>query len=154
MGEVYFYHLTRSPLERTLRVLLEKSLAQGWRVAVRGPRADLLSHLDRVLWEVPEDGFLPHGLAGGPQDAAQPVLLTTDAGPPANGATCLIGIDGAPLTAEEVQALTRSMILFDGGDPGATEAARAQWRSLTGAGVAAKYWSEESGKWEMKRASG
>jgi DNA polymerase IIIc chi subunit len=42
------------------------------------------------------------------------------------------------------------MILFDGHDPGAVQAAREQWKTLTGAGLAAKYWSEESGRWEMK----
>ena len=76
MGEAYFYHLTRAPLEVTLRVLLEKSLAQPWRVAVRGRGTDLLDRLDQQLWL--GDGFLPHGRAGGPHDADQPVLLTTD----------------------------------------------------------------------------
>ena len=36
MGAAFFYHLTRTPLESTLAMLLGKSLAAGWRVAVRG----------------------------------------------------------------------------------------------------------------------
>jgi DNA polymerase-3 subunit chi len=75
VGEAFFYHLTRAPLEVTLRVLLEKSLAQPWRVAVRGRTDDMLDRLDGQLWL--GDGFLPHGRAGGPHDADQPVLLTT-----------------------------------------------------------------------------
>ncbi|MEM1342161.1 MAG: DNA polymerase III subunit chi, partial [Pseudomonadota bacterium] len=65
MSEVFFYHLTRAPLEVTLRLLLEKSLAAGWRVAVRGRSRDMLERLDEQLWLKPEDSFLPHGLAGG-----------------------------------------------------------------------------------------
>ena len=32
--------------------------------------------------------------------------------------------------------------------------ARGQWKALTGAGCAAEYWSEESGRWEKKAESG
>ena len=69
MGAAYFYHLTRRPLEATLPLLLEKALAAGWRVAVRGVDAARLDRLDARLWLGPEDGFLPHGRAGGPHDA-------------------------------------------------------------------------------------
>lgn len=150
MGEVYFYHLTQRPLEATLRQLLEKSLAQPWRVAVRGRTDAMLARLDEQLWL--GEGFLPHGRAGGPHDADQPVLLTT--GPAGNAPDCLVSVEGAGITAEEVAAHRRSMILFDGHDPGAVEAARAQWRTLTRAGAAAKYWSEESGSWQKKAESG
>ena len=63
MGAVYFYHLTREPLDRVLPMLLERSLAQGWRVAVRGTDRGQLERLDEQLWL--DEGFLPHGLAGG-----------------------------------------------------------------------------------------
>ena len=149
MGEAYFYHLTRQPLEVALRVLVEKSLAQPWRVAVRGRTDETLDRLDGQLWL--GDGFLPHGRAGGTHDADQPVLLTTGAAE--NAPDCLMSVEGADVTADEVSAMTRVMILFDGHDPGAVEAARAQWRTLTGAGAAAKYWSEETGSWTMKAES-
>jgi DNA polymerase-3 subunit chi len=150
MGEAYFYHLTRAPLEATLRLLLEKSLAQPWRVAVRGRTDAMLARLDEQLWL--DDGFLPHGRAGGPHDADQPVLLTT--GGAGNAPDCLVSVEGADITPEEAAAHARVMILFDGHDPGAVETARAQWRTLTGAGVAAKYWSEASGRWSMQAESG
>ncbi len=151
MGAAYFYHLTRGPLEVTLPVLLEKSLQAGWRVVVRGTDPAQLDWLDQKLWL--GEGFLPHGLSGGPHDADQPILLTTDADAP-NAAHCVVAVDGASVAAEEVEALERVCILFDGNDDGAVEAARAQWRTLTGAGCAAKYWSEESGRWQMKAESG
>ena len=46
-----------------------------------------------------------------------------------------------------------TLVLFDGRDPMAVEHARGQWRSLTRAGCAAQYWSQESGAWEKKAES-
>lgn len=149
MGAAMFYHLTRSPLEATLPVLLEKSRAAGWRVVVRGRDAAQLEWLDEKLWLGPEDGFLPHGLAGGPYDSDQPVLLTTSETIP-NAAKCLVTVGGAEVTPDEVVAMERTCILFDGADPAAVDHARGQWRALTGAGCKAQYWSEESGRWAMK----
>ena len=149
MGEVSFYHLTERPLEVTLRVLLEKSLAAGWRVAVRGRTEALLDRIDDRLWLEPPDGFLPHGRTGG---AEQPVLLTS--GAMGNDPHCLVSVEGAGVTPDEVAAMERVMVLFDGHDDGAVQGAREQWKTLTGAGVAAKYWSEASGRWDMKAESG
>lgn len=136
----------------TLPRLLEKSLEVGWRVAVRGTDAARLDWLDEKLWLGAEDGFLPHGRAGGPHDALQPILLTTDLSA-ANQPACVMAIDGAELQAAEVSALERACILFDGHDPSAVDAARTQWRRLTGDGVSAQYWSEESGRWQKKAES-
>ena len=149
MGAVYFYHLTRQPLEHTLPVLLDKARQAGWRIAVRGTDPARLDWLDEKLWLGPEEGFLPHGRAGGPHDAAQPILLTTEA-EAANDAVCVMSVDGAPVEADEVSAMERVCILFDGNDPEAVQHARGQWKALTEAGCAAQYWSEESGRWEKK----
>lgn len=149
MGDVYFYHLTERPLEATLPVLVEKALGAGWRVAIRGRSTAELEALDTRLWQ--GEGFLPHGLAGGEHDAEQPVLLTT--GPAANDPACVMAIGGADVTPDEVKDLTRVCILFNGADDGAVEGARAQWRTLTSAGVSAKYWAEENGRWTMKAES-
>ncbi|MEM7642238.1 MAG: DNA polymerase III subunit chi [Pseudomonadota bacterium] len=148
MAEVYFYHLTRRSVVDTLTPLLTRSLAQGWRVAVRGGDSDRLHWLDEKLWLGDPAAFLPHGLAGGEHDARQPILLT--AGAAGNAPNCLMSIDGADVTAQEVLALTRACILFDGNDGEALTRARQQWRDLTDAGLPARYWSEESGKWEQK----
>lgn len=149
MGAVYFYHLTRQPLEHTLPVLLDKARQAGWRIAVRGTDPARMDWLDEKLWLVAEEGFLPHGRAGGPHDAAQPILLTTEA-EAGNDATCVMSVDGAPVEADEVSAMERVCILFDGNDPEAVQHARGQWKALTEAGCSAQYWSEESGRWEKK----
>jgi DNA polymerase III subunit chi len=149
MGSAYFYHLTRSPLDLALPQLLGRALQAGWRVAVRGRDPARMDWLDRQLWLGPSKGFLPHGLAGGAHDAAQPVLLTT-ALTAANDPACLMSVDGAEVDPAEVQRLARVCVIFDGNDPAALHRARGQWKALTEAGCAAQYWSEESGRWEMK----
>lgn len=148
MGAVYFYHLTRQPLEATLPMLLTKSRQVGWTVAVRGQDPGRMEWLDQKLWLGPDDGFLPHGLAGGQHDALQPVLLTT--GPATNDPQCLMAVDGAPVSPEEVTQMERVCVIFDGTDDEAVQHARVQWKSLTDAGCKAQYWSEESGRWEKK----
>lgn len=152
MGSAYFYHLTRQPLEVTLPQLLERARGAGWRVAVRGTDAARLDWLDQKLWLGPDEGFLPHGRAGGPHDALQPILLTEAAA--ANDPQCLMTVDGAEVAADEVRQLERVCVLFDGNDPAAVDQARRQWKALTGAGCPAQYWSEASGRWEKQAESG
>lgn len=149
MGNALFYHLTRSPAESLLPTLIGKSLAAGWHVELRGTDPARMERLDLHLWQ--GEGFLPHGLAGGPHDARQPVLLTLAGQTAANRPACLMALDGAEVAPAEVQALARTCIIFDGADDAATARARDQWRALTGAGVAAEYWSEKAGRWERRR---
>ncbi|MEM8732489.1 MAG: DNA polymerase III subunit chi [Pseudomonadota bacterium] len=149
MGEVYFYHLTQRPLEAVLPALLDRAMQAGWRIQVRGTDAGRMSWLDEKLWLGPDDRFLPHGLSGGQHDALQPVLLTSERLAPGDRA-CVMSIDGAEVTVEEVAALARACILFDGRDQAQVQHARGQWKTLTSAGCSAQYWSEESGRWEKK----
>ncbi|WP_108816030.1 DNA polymerase III subunit chi [Loktanella sp. Alg231-35] len=147
MGAAFFYHLTESPLEATLPMLIGKAQGAGWRVLVRGTDAALLKRLDDVLWQGPDDGFVPHGLAGGAHDADQPVLLGNV---PSDGFACVISVAGADVTADEVTATERTCILFDGHDGAALDHARGQWKTLTDAGCAAQYWAQEDGRWVKK----
>ena len=128
-------------------MILPRALAAGWRVMLRSPNPDRRDRLDAKLWLEPEDGFLPHGLEGGPFDADQPVLIGQ--GGATNAAQGVVLLDGAePLPGEE--ACERLWVLFDGDDPAAVQAARGLWSRMTGLGMAAQYWSEESGRWVMK----
>ena len=63
----------------------------------------------------------------------------------ANGARGLVLLDGAEVQPDEVAGLERVWLLFDGADEAAVQAARAQWTRLTGWGMAAQYWSDDSG---------
>lgn len=147
MAQAMFYHLTRSGVFDTLQTLLPRAVAQGWRVMLRGTSREGLERIDARLWQEPEDGFLPHGVEGGPQDALQPVLLGLGAAVNAPQAVALI--DGAePLDGEE--ALERLWVIFDGDDTAAVAGARALWTRLSATGMALQYWSEETGRWAMK----
>ena len=147
MGAVYFYHLTESPLEQALPMLLGKARDVGWRVLVRGTDKTLLARLDEVLWLGPEEGFTPHGLAGGPHDDLQPILLGDL---PADGFDCVMSVGGAQVLPEDIAATERVCILFDGHDGDALAHARDQWKMLTSAGCAAQYWAQEGGRWTKK----
>ena len=60
MGEVYFYHLTRAPLEATLPTLLARARGAGWRVAVRGTEQARLDWLDQNcdgLTQADDEGY-------------------------------------------------------------------------------------------------
>ena len=143
-----FYHLTRSTPQETMATILPRALSAGWKVMLRGTDAATLQALDTALWLNPEDSFLPHGMAGGPHDADQPILLGQ--GAITNAAEGLMLIDGAETTPAEAEALQRVWVLFDGADDVALNGARRLWTTLTAAGLAAQYWSEDGGRWEKK----
>ena len=147
MGAVFFYHLTERRLEQVLPPLLDKARGAFGRVVVRGRDTKEIERLDLALWQ--GDGFLPHGQAGGPHDADQPVLLTTGE----ETAPCLMSIGGAEIAAAEAENSARVCILFDGHDAAAVQKARLQWKAMTGAGLAAQYWADEGG-WVKKAESG
>jgi len=148
LAEVLFYHLTQTPLERTLPELLEKSLQRGWRVLVKGRDASRLEFLDNALWTYRADSFLPHGTAG---DSAkdQPIYLTVGDDEP-NNADILMLVDGAEYPFENMATFDRVCVLFDGNDADAVAAAREGWKSTTAAKLPAKYWAQDDGRWVQK----
>lgn len=148
MAEVLFYHLTQTPLERTLPDLLEKSLQRGWRVLVKGGNADRLAFLDDKLWTYRDDSFLPHGVAGAGAEH-QPIYLTIGEEEP-NDANILFLVDGASYPFEKMDGFERVCVLFDGNDADALNAAREDWKATATAKLPAKYWAQEDGRWTQK----
>lgn len=146
MGAVFFYHLTERRLEDVLPPLLRKAQGGFGRVVLRLPDRGLAERLDTTLWQA--EGFLAHGLSGGPHDDAQPILLTTGG----ETAPCLMSAGGAIIETKEAATAARVCILFDGHDAAAVASARDQWRAMTGAGLAAEYWADEGG-WVKKAES-
>ena len=114
-----FYHLTRAGLDDTVTTTVTRAMGQGWRVMLRCPDRGLLEHLDDKLWLGPEDGFLAHGIEGGPADADQPVLLGS--GPIVNAARGLILLAGAKVDRSELDGLDRVWLMFDGADDAAVQ---------------------------------
>ena len=146
--EVWFYHLERTGLDQALPELLQKTLAKGWRALVRTPDPQRIEHLDGWLWSFRDDAFLAHGLAGEPNAARQPVLLS--AGPDnLNEAQALFLLDDAepgPLEGYE-----RCMVLFDGRDEPTVAAARRRWSALKAGGHPLSYWRQNAeGRWDKQ----
>jgi len=149
MTEVLFYHLHRQPLERVLPMLLEKSLERGWRVVVQASSEERIEALDAHLWTFSDDGFLPHGTWRDTEAREQPVLLTVNDDNP-NGATVRFLLDGAPVPADAT-GYERIVLLFDGADPDAVDAARARWSEAKSNGFEVTYWqADERGRWQRK----
>ena len=150
MAEVIFYHLTSSPLEASLPEMLERSLGRGWRVVLRCGSEAGIAWLNAMLWTYRGDAFLPHGRSDG---ARQPIYLTLGEENP-NDANVLMLIDGGRASLPEMAAFERTCLIFDGQDPRAVAAARDDWRAVREAGLPAKYWGQEQGKWVQKAESG
>ena len=146
MTEVMFYHLTRQPVDKALPALLEKCLERKWNVVVQAADVERVSALDDVLWTTSDDSFLPHGADA--DGSEEPVWLTTTDGNP-NSAAVRVLIDGA--APPELSGYQRALILFDGHDPDALDAARAQWKTLKAAGHEVTYWRQaEDGRWKRE----
>lgn len=149
MTEILFYHLQRQPLERVLPILLERSLERGWRVVVQTASEERAEALDAHLWTFREDSFLPHGTWREGDAREQPILLTPHDDNP-NAARVRFLLDGAPLPAD-VAAYDRIVLIFNGEDPDAVDAARARWGEAKQNGFEVTYWQpDERGRWQRK----
>lgn len=148
MSEIGFYHLTRTKLEQALPRLLGRVLAAGGRAFVLCGEAERAKALDAALWTVTDPDWLPHGLAGGAEDALQPILLGTADVAPGNGARFLVLVDGAE--SARLTEYDRVLDLFDGADEAAVAAARRRWAAAKAAGHVLTYWQQGPGGWDRK----
>ena len=142
---VDFYHLTRVPLERALPQIAEKVLASGERLLVVAGEQGARAKLDQLLWSHAAESFLPHGLAGGEDDARQPVLIAGETAA-ANGARNVALADG--VWRDEALGFDRAFHFFD--EEKIAEA-RLAWKALAGReGVERHYWKQDdNGRWQQ-----
>ena len=149
MTEILFYHLKGQTPEQVLPTLLQKSLDRGWRVVVQASSEERVEALDAHLWTWRDDSFLPHGTWRDAEAAQQPIVLTVSDHNP-NGASVRFLVDGA-LMPEDATAYERVVLLFDGEDPDALDAARARWTEAKSAGLEVTYWqADENGRWRRQ----
>lgn len=149
MTEAWFYHLQRQPLERVLPLLLERTLARGWKAVVQAGGEERLAALDDHLWTFSEESFLPHVTDREPDAAGNPIVLTLSGDNP-NGAQVRFLVDGAGLP-DETGGYERLLLIFDGNDEEALARARDDWKCAKEAGLTASYWQQdEAGRWEKK----
>jgi DNA polymerase-3 subunit chi len=149
MTQMLFYQLKGQTPEQVLPALLQKSLERGWRVVVQASSEERVEALDAHLWTFRDDSFLPHGTARDPQAAEQPIVLIAGEENP-NQASVRFLVDGADLT-QNTAGYERIVMLFDGDDPDALEAARARWSKAKAEGAEVTYWrAGEGGRWERQ----
>lgn len=142
--QVDFYHLTQVPLERALPQIADKVRATGGRLVIVAGDAAQRARLDQLLWTWTPESFLPHGQAGGEDDARQPILIA--ATPEAtNGARHIALVDG--IWRDEALEFDRAFHFFD--EERIAEA-RTAWKGLAEReGVERNYWKQnDSGRWE------
>jgi DNA polymerase-3 subunit chi len=153
MSEIHFYHLQIHPLDRALPKLLEKSLERDWHVCLQMRTPEKCAALNELLWNVGEDGFLPHGTAEDGDVEFQPIYLTMGSENP-NGAQIRFFVECAqiaPALAASAEPYERLVIMFDGNDENELNDARAQWKALKDTGLPMSYFQQtESGGWEKK----
>ena len=149
MTEVVFYQLKGQMPEQVLPTLLQKSLDRGWRVVVQASSEERVEALDAHLWTWRDDSFLPHGTWRDPEASQQPIVLTASDHNP-NGASIRFLVDGA-LMPQDAAAYERLVLLFDGEDLDALDAARTRWTEAKSAGFEVTYWrADESGGWRRE----
>jgi len=143
--QVDFYQLAGTPGEQVIATLAEKVLDSDGRLLIIAEDEAQLARLDRILWDQGGTSFLPHGMAGGADDARQPILLSTSPDAPNQARNMLIA-DGQ--WREAALSYDRSFYLFD---DATLEGARLAWKLLAGRdGVDRRYWAREGGKWVKK----
>ena len=143
--QVDFYQLAGTPAEQVIASLADKVLESDGRLLIVVEDDAFLARLDRLLWDQGGTTFLPHGLAGGVDDARQPILLSSSPDAP-NQARNLLIADGT--WREAALTYDRSFYLFD---DGSLEGARLAWKLLAGRdGVERRYWAREAGTWVKK----
>ena len=141
-----FYQLgSEVGADGVIAALCSKLAADGERLLVVAEEEAVLARLDRQLWSQSPASFLPHALAGGPDDSRQPILLSTGVDSP-NGARNLLLADGR--WREAAQHFERTFYLFN---EDSVDEARSAWRSLAGSSESERhYWANEGGKWIEK----
>ncbi len=142
---VDFYQLGAVAVESVIATLGLKLIEDGQRLLVVSADEAWLARLDRMLWDQGAASFVPHALAGGSDDTAQPILLSQGTDAP-NLARNLLIADGE--WREAALAYDRAFYLFD---EARVEPARLAWKLLAGReGVERNYWANVDGKWVKK----
>ena len=150
LSEVYFYHVTKQTVANALQQLLAKSLDVGWTVFIRGKDEESLKLFDDTIWTAQPESFIPHAVIGSQNEQKCDILLGTEENDSSNS-DFLISVNGALISGEEITSYKRCALLFDDKNSDEMNIAREQWVEFTKADIRAKYWSQETGAWSLKR---
>ena len=143
---VDFYQLGQGAMpDAVIASIGARLVGDGQRLLVVAADEAQRARLDRLLWDQGPASFLPHGIGGSSDDAAQPILLSAGTDAP-NGARNLLIADGE--WREAALGYDRAFYLFD---EASVDGARLAWKLLSGRdGVERNYWASEDGRWVRK----
>ena len=150
LSEVYFYHVTKQTVESALPLLLTKALEAGWSTFIRGNEAMNIKAFDDAIWAAQPESFLPHAVLGSQNDDKCNILLGTE-DHDSSRLDFLVSVNGAPISPVEVAGYKRCALLFAANNPEEMKTAREQWVKFINASIPAKYWSQETGAWSLKK---
>ena len=151
--EIRFYHLTKTPLERALPQILEKTLEQDIKSLIYGADEARLKALSKAIWGYKPTSFITHGLTKDGHPEKQPILLSSDTphDKAKNEARLLVSISGENLAAPFAFPYERWFHFFDGNDDAETKNARAIWKELmNNEGHELIYYQQGDRGWEKK----
>ena len=138
---VDFYLLSHGSAEEALPALAQAALKAGQRLVIVSADAEQRARIDAALWTAAPTSFLAHGMAGGADDARQPILIAEDLAR-GNGAGFVAYADGL---WREPEGFERALLVFD---EMTVAGARDVWRMLGAReGVERRFWKQVDGKW-------
>ncbi|MGB0844178.1 MAG: DNA polymerase III subunit chi [Alphaproteobacteria bacterium] len=147
--DVRFYHLTKSALEQSLPIMLEKTIERGKRATVVIPEKDRLKSINTLLWVYNDKGFLPHGSSVEGSPELQPIWLTQNF-ENINQSSYAFFADGSfPADAEQIADLEVCALMFNGLDGDMVQQARQVWVKLKDAGLDLTYWQQSDRGWKQ-----
>ncbi len=148
MGEILFYHLERSPLEKALPILIEKCLERSWRVIIETENQVKSEIISEILWTYRDDSFLPHLIVGENDkeiEKEQIILITWQDENP-NNAHIRFFVDGAIVRYDK--QYERLVYLFNGHNSEEVEQARKAWKELSQNNKLTYWQQNNNGVWQ------
>jgi DNA polymerase III subunit chi len=112
--------------------LAGKAIAQGSRMVVYAPDAEIATRIDRLMWTWPATGFVPHCAAEDPLAPETPVLISASDQPPAHCGVLLNLCAECPPHFASFERLLEVV----GTDDADREAARSRFRTYKSRGYA------------------
>ena len=149
MSEIFFYHLTQTRLEVALPKILERALSADWSIELRTGVEANLDAISDAIWKGPDESFLPHCFQDNDNLRENPIVISKS--PLLEIRDCLVVVERAEVTKNEVGKFKRVCLLFDSKNEVELTSASECWKSLSGAGLKTVYWAEDRGQWKKKQ---
>jgi DNA polymerase-3 subunit chi len=146
MTEVYFYHSTAFPVEKTIAKLVEKIYGLKQNIIILCQDTNLIQIIDDLLWSYSTKTFLAHATEFDPSPQQQPIYITSKEENP-NNSTVLISIgENIPNFYRDFE---KYITIFANSDS-EVQSARARYKHLKNENMSLKYFKQkDDGTWDQ-----